>query len=161
MSITRIETNSRLFAYSRWDAIPVLAALAQFAFVIALFLAFKHLSWWALIPLGLVYSVSISWNINGISHNFLHNPYFRSTLLNRVFSVLESVMLGISQVFYENVHKRHHIGNTDLPDETGKTTIRSPFTSTAMTASRRTCGRTRSCRISATTRARHSTTSIV
>jgi hypothetical protein len=26
--------------------------------------------------LGFVYSVSISWNINGVSHNFIHNPYF-------------------------------------------------------------------------------------
>ena len=26
--------------------------------------------------LGLIYSVSISWNINGVSHNFIHNPYF-------------------------------------------------------------------------------------
>ena len=40
------------------------AALAQLAFVIFLFVAFKHLSWWALIPLGLIYSVSISWNSN-------------------------------------------------------------------------------------------------
>jgi fatty acid desaturase len=121
VSITRVETDSKLFAYSRWDAIPVLAALAQFAFVVGLFLAFKRLSWWVLIPLGLIYSVSISWNVNGISHNFLHNPYFRWSFLNRLFSVLESVMLGFSQVFYENVHKRHHIGNADLPDEAGKT----------------------------------------
>jgi len=69
----------------------------------------------------LIYSISISWNINGISHNFLHNPYFRSPALNRAFSVLESVMLGFSQVFYENVHKRHHIGNADLPDNDGRT----------------------------------------
>jgi hypothetical protein len=30
--------------------------------------------------LGFIYAVSISWNINGISHNFIHNPYFRSPL---------------------------------------------------------------------------------
>jgi fatty acid desaturase len=30
-------------------------------------------------------------------------------------------MLGFSQVFYENVHKRHHIGNADLPGADGKT----------------------------------------
>jgi fatty acid desaturase len=117
----KVKTNSRFFAYSRWDIIPVLAALAQLAFVIFLFVAFKHLSWAWLIPLGLIYSISISWNINGISHNFLHNPYFRSPALNRAFSVLESVMLGFSQVFYENVHKRHHIGNADLPDNDGRT----------------------------------------
>ena len=121
MSIARVETNSRLFRYSRWDAVPVLAALAQFAYVLAMFFAFKHLSWWSLIPMGLIYSVSISWNINGISHNFLHNRYFRWGPFNRIFSIMESMMLGISQVFYENIHKRHHIGNADLPDDTGKT----------------------------------------
>ncbi len=117
----RISTNSRLFAYSRWDIVPVLAELAHFAYVIFLFLAFPHLHWWALIPLGLIYSISISWNINGISHNFLHNAYFRSAPLNRIFSLLESLTLGFSQVFYENIHRRHHVGNADLPDEHGHT----------------------------------------
>jgi fatty acid desaturase len=114
-------TTSRLFAYSRYDAIPVVAELAHFGFVLFLFLAFPHLRWWALVPLGLVYAISISWNINGISHNFLHNPYFRSPALNRAFSVLESLTLGFSQVFYEQVHKEHHMGNADLPDEHGHT----------------------------------------
>jgi fatty acid desaturase len=122
VSPAKVQTNSKLFAYSRVDAIPVLAALAHFSYVIFLFLAFKRLSWWALVPLGLIYSVSISWNINGISHNFLHNPYFRSRILNRCFSVMESITMGFSQVFYTNIHKWHHVGNADLPDEHGHTT---------------------------------------
>jgi fatty acid desaturase len=113
--------NSGLFRYSRYDAIPVLSAIAQFTFLCFLFLAFPRLSWWVLIPLGFVWSISISWNINGISHNFLHNPYFRSKALNRAFSVLESVTVGFSQIFYEQVHKDHHKGNADLPDENGQT----------------------------------------
>lgn len=123
MSPAKVETNSRLFAYSRYDAIPVGAALAHFAYVVGLFCAitYLHISWWWIVPLGLIYSVSISWNINGISHNFLHNPYFRSSVLNRLFSILESVTMGFSQVFYTNVHKWHHVGNADLPDERGET----------------------------------------
>jgi len=117
----RISTDSRFFAYSRWDIIPALAELAHFAYVIFLFVAFPHLRWWALLPLGLVYSVSISWNINGISHNFLHNPYFRWSSLNRIFSILESVTMAFSQVLYEDIHRRHHMGNADLPDENGRT----------------------------------------
>ena len=109
------------FRYSRYDAIPVLAALLQFAYLLALFVAFPRLPWWALVPLGLIWSISISWNINGISHNFLHNPYFRSSVLNRCFSILESVTIGFSQVFYEQVHKDHHKGNADLPDAQGHT----------------------------------------
>ncbi len=114
-------SDSHIFKYSEYDAIPVLAALAQFAYLILLFVAFPRLSWWALIPLGFIWSVSISWNINGISHNFLHNPYFKSRVLNRCFSILESVTVGFSQVFYEQVHKDHHKGNADLPDANGRT----------------------------------------
>ncbi len=87
-----------------------MAGLAHFAYLLLLFWAFPRLPWWALVPMGFVYSVSISWNINSISHNFLHNPFFRLSLLNRLFSVLESLALGFSQVFYEQVHKEHHRG---------------------------------------------------
>jgi fatty acid desaturase len=120
-NVARMASGSKVFAYTRWDVVPVLAELAHFGFVVFLFLAFPHLRWWTLLGLGLIYSVSISWNINGISHNFLHNPYFRSGFLNRCFSLLESLTLGFSQVFYENIHRRHHIGNADLPDEHGHT----------------------------------------
>ena len=117
----REKNNSFLFAYSRWDVVPVLAGVAHFAYVILFFFLFNHLPWWAVIPLGLAYSISISWNINGISHNFLHNPYFRSHFLNRAFSLLESLSCGFSQTFYEFVHKRHHTGNSDRQDEHGET----------------------------------------
>ena len=116
-----VSTTSRLFAHSRHDVIPALAGVAHFAYVLFLFLAFRHLPWWALVPLGFIYSVSISWNINGVSHNFLHNPFFRWAFLNRCFSIMESLTLGFSQVFYESVHRRHHMGNADLPDASGKT----------------------------------------
>jgi fatty acid desaturase len=123
VSPAKVETDSKIFAYSRYDIVPVLAAVSHFVYLIFLFLAFTrlHLAWHWLIPLGLIYSVSISWNINGISHNFLHNPYFRSHSLNRIFSFMESLACGFSQVFYTNVHKWHHVGNGDLPDEHGNT----------------------------------------
>jgi len=121
MEVARPTTNSRVFAYSRYDVVPVLSALAQLAYLVGLYLVFKQLPIWALIPLGLIYSVSISWNVNGVSHNFLHNPYFRSSFLNRIFSFIESITLGFSQVFYENIHKWHHVGNADLPDNQGET----------------------------------------
>jgi fatty acid desaturase len=114
-------TKSRVFAYSRLDVIPALAGVAHFAYVLAMFFAFKHLKWWGMLPLGFIYAVSISWNINGVSHNFLHNRFFRSAFLNRCFSIMESLTMGFSQVFYESVHRRHHMGNADLPDESGKT----------------------------------------
>jgi fatty acid desaturase len=111
----------KVFAWSKADAVPVLAALAHCGCLACLFFAFPHLPWWMLLPLGFLYSISISWNINGISHNFLHNPYFTSPLLNRAFSWMESVTLGFSQQFYECVHQQHHKGNSDRQDENGDT----------------------------------------
>ena len=70
----------KLLAYSKWDIVPVLCGLAHFAFVLTFFAVFPIAPWWVLVSMGFTYSISISWNINGISHNFLHNPYFKSHL---------------------------------------------------------------------------------
>ena len=111
----------RILQYSKWDWVPVVLGTAHFLAVIGLFLAFPHLSWWSFICLALIYSLSISWNINSISHNFIHNSFFASQTLNVVFSFMLSITLGFSQAMYNFVHMRHHSGNMDRPDEAGKT----------------------------------------
>src|SRR5882762_4986804 len=119
--VERVTTDSKLFAHTRWDAIPVAAGLLHCTYFFVMFYLLPRVPLWVMIILGLIYSVSISWNINGISHNFIHNPYFRSPVLNRLFSILESITVGFSQVFYECIHMQHHKGNADLPDEHGET----------------------------------------
>jgi fatty acid desaturase len=115
-------TDSKIFSATRWDIIPVLAGVLHCAYFFALFFLYPHLPIWAMCILLFIYSVSISWNINGISHNFIHTPYFRSHTLNRLFSLMESVTVGFSQVFYDAVHMQHHKGNMDRIDPaTGKT----------------------------------------
>lgn len=107
------ERKGKLFAHSNWDVIPVLLAFGHLALVLGLFFAFPYAPWWLLIIWGTVYAISISWNINSISHNFLHNPFFNSKALNYAFSWLESITVGFSQVFYTYVHNKHHTGNSD------------------------------------------------
>lgn len=110
-----------IFAYSGWDIIPVSMGIMHFLFQIGLFFSFDHIAWWALIPLGLFYSYCIAWNIESVAHNFTHNNYFKSHILNRAFSLIESLAIGFSQQFYKTVHRRHHIGNSDRPDANGNT----------------------------------------
>jgi fatty acid desaturase len=114
-------TDSRLFAHTRWDAVPVLAAILHCTYFFGMFYLFGRVPLWVMLIVGFIYSVSISWNINGVSHNFIHNPYFRLGALNRLFSILESVTVGFSQIFYECIHMQHHKGNADRPDDDGQT----------------------------------------
>src|SRR5947208_8008607 len=108
VSLDRPKTNSRIFAHTRWDAIPVAAAILHCAYFFGMFYLFPRVPLWVMLILGFIYSVSISWNLNGISPNCIHNPYFRSPLLNRVSRLLESITVGFSQIFYECIHMQHH-----------------------------------------------------
>ncbi len=115
------KNNLRFFAYSYWDAIPVLLGIMHFGYLLCMLVAFAYLPWWANAMTGLFYAFSISWNINSVSHNFIHNAYFQSNILNRCFSLLESITLGFSQTMYDHVHRQHHIGNNDRIGENGAT----------------------------------------
>ncbi len=116
------KTDSKLFAYTRLDLIPTLFGLFHLALFFALYYLFPRVSLWVTVPLGFLYAFLINANINGVSHNFIHNPYFRSPLLNRLFGVVESVACCFSQTYYDVVHMQHHKGNSDRKDEHGETT---------------------------------------
>jgi fatty acid desaturase len=119
--VERPTTDSKLFAHTRWDAIPVLASLFHLAYFFALFFLFPHTPLWIMLILGFVYALMINANINGIGHNFIHNPFFRSELLNRLFGIVQSVACCFSQTYYNAVHMQHHKGNSDRQDEHGET----------------------------------------
>ena len=110
-----------LFAHSYWDVIPVLWGFVHFAYLIGMLAIFRALPWWGNMLTGLFYAFSISWNINSVSHNFIHNAYFKSSMLNRMFSLLESITMGFSQTMYDYVHRQHHIGNNDRANDNGET----------------------------------------
>ncbi|MGY3257461.1 fatty acid desaturase family protein [Pseudomonas chlororaphis] len=111
----------RLLAHSLWDLVPILMALAHFSFVLWLVLAFHSLSWWVILPAASLYALSLSWSINSISHNQIHNAYFSLPWLNRGFDLLLSVTIGFSQTLYRDIHNRHHRGNSDRPGPDGTT----------------------------------------
>jgi len=110
-----------LFAHSYWDAIPAICGILHFIYLLVILALFPVLPWWGNLLTGLAYSLSISWNVNGVSHNFIHNAFFKSFALNRAFSFLESITMGFSQTMYEYVHRQHHMGNNDRLNEHGDT----------------------------------------
>jgi len=97
----RVKKSPFLFAYSYWDVIPVLAGGLHFAFFLWMITNFHSLLLWQKLLVGVIYAFSISWNVNSVSHNFIHNAYFKSSLLNRLFSLMESVTMGFSQTMYD------------------------------------------------------------
>ena len=117
----RVTTDSKLFAFTRWDAVPAMAGLFHTAYFFALFFLFPHTPLWLMLILGFVYSLMINANINGVAHNFIHNPFFRPPLLNRLFGITQSIACCFSQTYYDAVHTQHHKGNSDRPDENGET----------------------------------------
>lgn len=119
--VERPTTNSNVFAHTRWDIVPALGGLLHFAFFFALFLLYPHTPLWLMLILGFLYALMMNANINGVGHNFIHNPFFRSKFLNRIFGVVESVACCHSQTYYDAVHMQHHKGNADRPDAHGET----------------------------------------
>jgi len=119
--VERVTTDSKLFAYTRWDSIPALASLFHLAYFFSLFFLYPRCPLWLMLLLGFLYALMVNANINGIGHNFIHNPFFRSRLINRLFGVAQSIACCFSQTYYDAVHMQHHKGNSDRQDEQGET----------------------------------------
>jgi len=110
------------FRYSPWDVLPALAGVGIVAVIFWTFLGFDSLSWfWLIVGFNLV-MWSYVWNLQCISHNFIHNPYFENEWLNRAFGVLETIALGVPHILYHHYHLNHHFGDNDKkgPDGTTK-----------------------------------------
>jgi fatty acid desaturase len=119
--IERPVTRSTLFAHSRWDVLPAAAGLFHLAYFFGLYLLFPYTPLWVMLILGFIYSLMVNANINGVGHNFIHNPFFRSKGLNRLFGITQSISCCFSQTMYDGVHMQHHKGNSDRQDGNGDT----------------------------------------
>src|SRR5437667_1045247 len=94
--VIRVErpiTRSKLFAHTRWDAVPAAAGLFHLAYLFGLYFLFPHAPLWVMLILGFIYSLMVNANINGVGHNFIHNPFFRSQFLNRFLESLNPTLV--------------------------------------------------------------------
>ena len=80
----------RFLRYSRWDALLALSGVGIVALLVGWFLCFRSWPWWATAVAFIAATWSYCWNLQCISHNFIHNPYFSNAWLNRAYSVLET-----------------------------------------------------------------------
>jgi len=93
----------------------------QFALILAFFVAWPQLSWAQRLGCACLYAMGIGWNLDSVSHNFIHNPFFAWEPLNRLTSFVLTFELGTPQTMYDYVHMRHHAGNSDRIGADGKT----------------------------------------
>src|SRR5436305_1851055 len=112
----------RFFRYLRWDALLAVSGVGIVALLVGWFLGFQVLPWWATALAFTAILWSYCWNLQCISHNFIHNPFFSNPWLNRAYSVLETFALGVPHIFYHHYHMNHHWGDNDAkgPDGTTK-----------------------------------------
>jgi fatty acid desaturase len=111
-----------LFRYSKWDVFPAMCGVGIVALMAWTFFCFSSLSWWVLVPAWVAIAFSYWWSLQCISHNFIHNPFFTSPWLNRAYSLLQTLAIGVPQILYHHYHMNHHWGDSDMkgPDGTTK-----------------------------------------
>jgi hypothetical protein len=73
-------------------------------------LSFVHAALLVLQPSIALIAVGLWWNANTISHNFIHLPFFRYALLNRLYAIFLTALLGIPHSLWRERHLRHHSG---------------------------------------------------
>lgn len=61
-------------------------------------------------PSAPIIAIGVWWIANTVSHNFIHLPFFRSRLANRLFSAYLSLLIGVPQALWRDRHLAHHAG---------------------------------------------------
>lgn len=102
--------------HSKLDWILVLVAVSQTVSLAFWAYSFEELS---LLPNVLIFGVELLlyyFNPIVITHNFLHTPFFKSSFLNKLFPILNSMNLGLPQILYKYHHLNHHRHNNSMED---------------------------------------------
>lgn len=103
--------NRIMFKHSRLDAFFVVILFIQLGLlVLPFFFSFSGMA----LSLFVLFNIFLAGtNYQCVAHNFIHLPFFRNTLLNRLFSLFNSLGIGVPQSFYRVHHLNHHRYNND------------------------------------------------
>lgn len=102
--------------YSVKDLAAVFFVLLQFFMTLLWCLSFNDLSLWQHALLVLVGGLVFYYNPIMVTHNFLHNPFFKQDWLNSAFEMFNCFNLGLPQILYRHHHLTHHRYNNSLED---------------------------------------------
>lgn len=102
--------------YSLKDLILFIVALIQGITLVMWASHFQQLSHVGNLVIFLVQAVLFYFNPIVITHNFLHTPFFKNSMLNQTFSILNSMNLGLPQILYKYHHLNHHRHNNSMED---------------------------------------------
>jgi hypothetical protein len=100
--------SAQVIGRIRWatcDAMPVALALAHGLLLLGC-------------PSVPLIALGIWWSANTLSHQFIHRPFFRTRLLNTIFSCYLSLLLGVPQSLWRARHLAHH---RELEGRAGRT----------------------------------------
>lgn len=112
----------KVFAHSAKDTYLIMMSIVQIALTVLGALSLGHIPLWATLLLGAACVYLHCTNYQCTAHNFLHNPFFASKFLNQVFSLINSLGIGLSQALYRCHHMHHHkYNNDDIDPKTGTT----------------------------------------
>jgi hypothetical protein len=98
MSNTVIAQSTRVLRYSGWDGLLILLSLLYAVLLLS-------------VPSIPLIAIGLWWTANTVAHNFIHTPFFRSRLLNRLFSTYLSALMGFPQGLWRARHLQHHRGD--------------------------------------------------
>lgn len=121
-SVVSAAPRTGIFAHSAKDGWLVGLAVLQGVILTAAVVSLGRAGWPVSLLLAAVSVFLICTNYQCVAHNFLHNAFFRSSTPNRVFSVLNTLLIGVPQSLYKVHHLHHHKYNNDACDlQTGTT----------------------------------------
>ena len=110
-----------LLRYTKKDLFLVLLGVLQFALWLTVLCFFSELSYLHLGLASLLIAALICTNFQCVAHNFIHNPFFEAPFFNYLFSLMNTVNLGVPQTYYHAHHMNHHKYNNDRKKSEGTT----------------------------------------
>lgn len=103
------------------DSSLIIIALIQFSLIVYCMFFPQHigLNYLIYFPLTILFYSS---NFQCVTHNFIHNSFFKDQKMNNYFLVINSMIIGLPMTLHTILHENHHEFNNDRQDIFGHTT---------------------------------------